>query len=168
VILDSDLARLYGVTTSQFNQAVKRNFDRFPADFMFQVSEDEHTCLRSQNVISNPTRGGRRFSPYVFTKHDTVMAASILNNPKAIEVSVYVVRAFIQQRAMLAANAELALKLERLEKKLLAGLTLTEDRLDDHENQLQQIIEAIRDMRTPPAAPRRPIGFRAGEDEEEE
>jgi len=90
------------------------------------------------------------------------MAANVLNSERAVEISVYVVRAFVQQRAILVANADLAYKLERLEKKLLASFALTEDRLDDHENQLEQIIEAIREMRTPPSPPRRPIGFRAG------
>ena len=160
VILDSDLARLYEVTTKQLNQAVKRNPDRFPPDFIFQLNQDEHKSLRSQIVTSN--RGGRRYLPYAFTEHGAIMAATVLNSPKAVEVSIFIVRAFIQQRALLAAHTDLALKLERLERKLLAGLTLTEDRLDDHENQLEQLIEAIRELRTPPTA--RAIGFKAGKD----
>ena len=163
VILDSDLARLYGVSTGQFNQAVKRNIDRFPADFMFHLTSTEDEILKSQNVISSGGHGGRRKLPYAFTEHGAVMAATVLNSPKAVEVSVFIVRAFIQQRAILASHADLALKPERLERKLLAGLTLTEDRLDDHENQLEQLIEAIRELRTPPTA--RAIGFRVGEKE---
>jgi len=125
------------------NQAVKRNPDRFPKDFMFQLNEDEYQILRSQSVISRFGHGGRRYFPFVFTEHGAVMAASVLNTPKAVEISVYVVRAFIRQRAILASDAELALKLEQLEKKLLATYTLHEDRLDAHESQLEDIIETI-------------------------
>ena len=172
VILDSDLARLYGVTTGQFNQAVKRNLERFPADFMFQLTTAEHESLRSQTVTLKTGRGQhRKYLPYAFTEHGALMAATILNSPRAVEVSVFVVRAFVQQRAMLAASTDLALQVARLEKKLLAGMALTEDRLDDHENQLEALVETINKMnrvRTSPATPRRPIGFRAGEHEKEE
>ncbi len=151
VILDADLARLYGVETKQFNQAVKRNLERFPADFMFQLTREEQTVLRSQIVTLETGRGHySKYLSHAFTEHGAVMAAMILNSPKAVEVSVFVLRAFIQQRTLLAANADLALKLERLERKLLASFALTESRLDDHENQLEQIIEAFREMRTPP------------------
>ena len=95
VILDADLARLYGVETRVFNQAVRRNEGRFPPDFMFQLTEEEFRNLRSQNVISSQW-GGRRYPPYAFTEHGAVMAATILNTPRAVEVSVYVVRAFIR------------------------------------------------------------------------
>jgi hypothetical protein len=161
VILDSDLARLYGTTTARLNEQVKRNRDRFPDDFMFHLTEDEHECLISQNAISNKGRGGRRFSPYAFTEHGAVMAASVLNTPKAVEVSVYVVRAFVRQRALLASNAEFALKLEQLEKRLAVSFMLHEDKLDDHDNQLEQIIETIREMQQQHT--HRPIGFRVEE-----
>lgn len=171
VILDSDLARLYGVSTSQFNQAVKRNLDRFPADFMFQLTKDEHESLRSQIVTLKTGRGQhRKYLPYVFTEYGAVMAASILNSPKAVEVSVYVTRAFVQQRAMLKSNTELALQLERLERKLITSVNLLrehDDTLTVHESQLESLIEAVRDIRTQPASPRRPIGFRTGGDNEE-
>ena len=165
VILDSDLARLYEVTTKRLNEQVKRNAKRFPADFMFQLTSEEYdTFLRSQNATLKIGRGQhRKYLPYAFTEHGALMAANVLNSERAEDVSVYVIRAFIQQRAILASHADLALKLERLERKLLAGLTLTEDRLDDHENQLEQLIEAIRELRTPPTA--RAIGFRVGEKE---
>jgi len=158
VILDNDLARLYGTTTTRFNQAIKRNNDRFPSDFMFQLTRDEFQNLMSQNVISSGGYGGRRKLPYVFTEHGAVMAASVLNTPKAVEVSVYVVRAFVRQRALLAAHSDLSLKLERLEKRLLSTFTLHEDRLDDHESQLEEIIETIREMQRQHI--HRPIGFR--------
>lgn len=168
VIIDSDLARLYGISTSQFNQAVKRNRDRFPADFMFQI-----TVIERDEVITKCDNLRRiKYSPRlpsVFTEHGAVMAATILNSPKAVEVSVYVVRAFIQQRAMLASNAELALKLERIERRLMTSVNLLrehDDTLLAHESQIEALIEAINEIRTPPTPPRRPIGFRAGEDDE--
>jgi len=161
VLLDSDLARLYGATTGQLNQAVKRNANRFPADFMFQLTEDEYQILRSQSVISRFGHGGRRYLPFVFTEHGAVMAASVLNTPKAVEVSVYVVRAFVRQRALLASHGELALKLAQLEKKLLTCYTLHEDRLDTHESQLEEIIETIREMQQQHT--HKPIGFRVEE-----
>lgn len=163
VIVDSDLARLYGVTTKQLNQAIKRNPDRFPEDFMFQVTIDEYEGLRSQFVTSNVGRGGRRYLPFVFTEHGALMAASVLNTPKAVEVSVYVVRAFVRQRALLMTHGDLALKLEQLEKKLLASFTLHEDRLDEHDNELEQIIETIHEMQRQHT--HRPIGYRVEEGE---
>lgn len=101
VILDSELATLYGVTTRQLNQAVRRNPGRFPAHFCFQLSNQEVAALRSQFVISKAGRGGRRYSPHVFTEHGATMAATILNTPRAIDVSVYVVSAFIELREAL-------------------------------------------------------------------
>lgn len=171
VILDSDLARLYGVSTSQFNQAVKRNLDRFPTDFIFRLTSDENDILKSQNVISSSGHGGRRKLPYAFTEHGALMAAMILNSSKAVEVSVYVVRAFIQQRAMLASHAELAVKLERIERRLIASANMLrehDDTLTAHDSQIEALIEAINEIRTPPDTPRRAIGFRAGEDEDRE
>ena len=160
VILDNDLARLYGTTTKRLNEQVKRNVARFPDDFMFQLDRTEKA-----EVVANCDHLSRlKFSPqlpFAFTEHGAVMAASVLNTPKAVEVSVYVVRAFIQQRALLAAHGELALKLERLEKKLIVSFSLQEDRLDDHESQLEEIIETIREMQQQHA--HRPIGFRVEE-----
>jgi hypothetical protein len=115
VILDSDLARLYGVTTSRLNEQVKRNPDRFPPDFMFRLSRQEFTALISQNATSKG-RGGRRKLPYVFTEHGAIMAANVLNSGRAIEVSVYVVRAFVRLREMMGANKEVAAKLGELER----------------------------------------------------
>lgn len=118
VLLDSDLAALYGVTTKRFNEQVRRNLARFPADFMFQLTAEEVTGLRSQIATSNVGRGGRRYAPYAFTEHGAIMAATILNSPLAVEMSVYVVRAFVQLRDMLASNKELARRLDELERKL--------------------------------------------------
>ena len=149
VILDVDLAELYGVTTKVFNQAVKRNIDRFPPDFMFQLTEDEAERLRSQIVTSKPGRGGRRYSPYVFTEHGIIMAASVLNSQRAIDASVYVVRAFVKLREMISTHKDLARKLNELEKK--------------YDGQFQIVFEAIRQIIEVEEKPKRKIGFIARE-----
>jgi uncharacterized coiled-coil protein SlyX len=159
VMLDSDLAELYGVPTRTFNQAIKHNIDRFPADFMFQLTEDEEESLRSQIVISNvdnslraqfatskPSRGGRRYLPYVFTEHGAIMAASVLNSPRAVEMSVFVVRAFVQLRALLASSRELSARLDELERKLTT-----------HDHAIAGLIDAIRQLTSVPAKQSRPM-----------
>lgn len=117
VMLDSDLAALYGVTTKRLNEQVRRNQERFPERFMFQLSEEEAKSLRSQFATSNERRGGRRYLPYVFTEHGAVMLASVLNSPIAIQASIQVVEAFVKLRSILAAHKELARRLEALEKQ---------------------------------------------------
>lgn len=150
VILDADLAELFGVVTKVFNQAIKRNIARFPADFMFQLTFEEHEHLRSQLVTSNAGRGGRRYAPYVFTEHGAIMAATILNSPKATEMSVFIVRAFVQLREMLSSHRELAAKLEELERKV-----------SSHDQAIAGLIDAIRQLMIPPETKKRPIGFTA-------
>ena len=119
-MLDSDLAGLYGVTTKRLNEQVKRNIERFPADFMFQLNAEEHEALRSQIATLKTGRGQhRKYPPYVFTEHGAIMAASVLNSPRAIQVSVYVVRAFVRLREVLATHKDLARKLEDLEKNTM-------------------------------------------------
>lgn len=147
-MLDSDLAELYGVPTKRFNEQVKRNLARFPDDFMFQLTEEEHAALRSQFATSNIGRGGRRYAPYVFTEHGAMMAATILNSPRAVEMSVFVVRAFVQLREMLATHKELAARLEALEMKV-----------GGHDETIADIIHAIRQLMAAPEPARRPIGF---------
>jgi hypothetical protein len=150
VILDADLATLYGVGTKVLNQAVKRNINRFPEDFIFQLTWDEAKALRSQFVTSKG-RGGRRYTPYAFTEHGAIMAATVLNSPRAVEVSVFVVRAFVRLRRMLAQHKELAGKLEELERKVGA-----------HDRKIIALINAIRRlMAPPPEPPRKPIGFQS-------
>ena len=144
VILDTDLALLYGVETRALIQAVKRNEQRFPLDFMFQLTRKEFDSLRSQIVISN-SRGGRRHLPYAFTEHGAIMAASVLNSERAVEASVQVVRAFVKLRQMLASNVELARKLDELEKK--------------YDRQFKIVFDAIRQLMSPPPIPVKPIGF---------
>src|SRR5258708_25160369 len=152
VLLDADLARLYGVSTGRFNEAVRRNRSRFPAELMFQLSKAEAASLISQIAISNPGRGGRRHAPYAFTEHGAIMAATILNSPRATDVSVFVVRAFVQLREAVANHKELASRLDELEVRI-AG------RLAKHDRAIADILGAIRSLMTPPETKRRPIGF---------
>lgn len=163
VMLDADLAELYGVATKVFNQAIKRNIERFPADFMFQLTAEEHDSLRSQIVTldaddpsrshfvtSKSGRGGRRYLPYVFTEHGAIMAASVLSSPRAVEMSVFVVRAFVQLRELLASSRELSERLDQLERKLAT-----------HDQAIAGLIDAIRRLTSVPAKSSRPIGFTA-------
>jgi phage regulator Rha-like protein len=160
VMLDADLAALYGVETRVLVQAVKRNPERFPKDFMFQLTNQEFATWRSQIVMSNPrARMGLRRPPYAFTEHGALMAATVLNSPRAVEMSLYVVRAFVRMREVLAAHKELAKKLEALEKKSEA-LALKHDALATTTRaQFKEVIEALRALMTPPEPKRRPIGF---------
>lgn len=159
VIIDADLAELDGVETRALIQAVKRNLERFPADFMFQLSTEESESLRSQTVISKPGRGGRRYAPYAFTEHGAIQASNVLNSPRAIEVGLYVVRAFVQLREVLATHKDLAAKLATLERHTQA-LALKHDTLAQNTRlQLKQVFEAIRELMAPPDPPKRPIGF---------
>jgi hypothetical protein len=115
VILDTDLAQVYGVLTWRLNEQVKRNQERFPADFMFQLTDEENKSLTSQFAMSKKGRGGRRTLPYAFTEHGAIMAANVLNSPRAVQMSVFVVRAFVKMREMLGDNRHLAEKLAELE-----------------------------------------------------
>ncbi|MBI5750674.1 MAG: ORF6N domain-containing protein [Hydrogenophilales bacterium] len=161
VMIDTDLAELYGVTTKRFNEQVKRNLERFPSDFMFQLTEEEFAALRSQFATLKHGRGQhRKYLPYVFTEHGAIMAATILNSPQATEASVYVVRAFVRLREVLASHKELAKRLDDLEQTT-EGLALQHDTFARNTRaQLKQVFDAIRELMTPPAAPaKRPIGF---------
>jgi phage regulator Rha-like protein len=117
VMLDSDLAELYGVTTGVLVQAVKRNIQRFPLDFMFLLKDQEVAVLRSQIVISSLRHGGRRYNPYAFTEQGVAMLSSVLNSERAVEVNIQIIRVFVKLREMIAAHKDLAKKLEELEKK---------------------------------------------------
>jgi phage regulator Rha-like protein len=162
VILDSDLAGIYGVTTTRFNQQVRRNIERFPEDFMFQLTNDEYERLMLQIATSKKGRGGRRKLPFVFTEHGAIMAANVLNSPRAVQMSVFVVRAFVKMREALTANKALTEKLAELEKKLTS-------RLDVHEKAIVHILKEIKKlMPLPlPEPKRRPIGFITPEDKNE-
>ena len=124
VILDADLAQVYGVPTKQLNQAIRRNIEKFPDDFAFELDPEELTNLRSQFVTSSG-HGGRRYRPWAFTEHGAIMAANVLNSPRAVQMSVFVVRAFVKMRETLAQNKELATKLAELERNLTNGSTTT-------------------------------------------
>lgn len=165
VILDFDLARLYGVTTGALNQAVRRNQARFPADFMFRLTaaeEDDLKCqigipskdprLKSQSVISKPGRGGRRHPPYAFTEQGVAMLSSVLNSERAVDVNIAIMRAFVKLREALETNRELARKFSGLEK-----------RVGKHDDEISAIIEAIRQLMAPAKKPRREIGFHVRE-----
>ena len=154
VILDRDLAAIYGVSTGRLNEAVKRNADRFPEDFMLRLTQAEHAALISQIAISKPGRGGRRKLPWAFTEHGAIQAANVLNSPRAIAMGIYVVRAFVQLREVLASNKDLARKLAALERSLVA-LDLKTRR------QFKEVYEAIRALMNPPPPKRRSIGFTA-------
>ena len=148
VLLDADLARLYEVETKRFNEQIRRNPARFPPDFMFSLTPQEFAGLRSQIATSN--RGGRRYLPMVFTEHGAIMAASVLNSQRAVEMSVFVVRAFVQLREVLVRDNALADKLAMLEK-----------RVTQHDQSLSDLIEAIRALMAQPQTTNRPIGFTA-------
>jgi hypothetical protein len=148
IILDSDLARVYGVPTRRLNEQVKRNIDRFPRDFMFRLTQREFGSLMSQFATSNPGRGGRRNLPYVFTEHGAIMAANVLNSRQAIQMSVYVVRAFVHLRSRLWENRELARRLLELERKV-----------DYQGGELHELFEAFRRLMAVPEKPKRQIGF---------
>lgn len=155
MILDHDLAVLYGIPTYRFNEAVKRNCRRFPADFMFRLTVDEAAVLTSQIAMSKPGRGGRRTLPYAFTQHGAVMAANILRSDRAVQMSVFVVRAFVKMRSMLVGQKDFARKLAALEKA-------PTDRLDLHELVISDIIQQIMSLLNPQpgsAPPRKRIGF---------
>ena len=155
-MLDSDLARLYGVSTSRLNEQVKRNIKRFPADFMFRLTRSEYQNLISQNATSR--WGGRRKLPFAFTEHGSVMLASVLNSTIAVEASIRVVRAFVRLREILNTNKAIAEKIKELEK-------LTNDRFTDHDEKIQMIFETLHQLMNPPKpkhSRRRKIGFRIG------
>jgi len=150
VMFDSDLAELYGVTTKRLNEQVRRNACRFPGDFMFQLSPDEFESLRSHFATLKQGRGQhRKYPPCAFTEHGALMAASVLNTPRAVEVSLYVVRAFVKLRDMIASNEDLARKLDELEKK--------------YDGRFQSVFEVIRQLMAIEERPKRKIGFEVRE-----
>lgn len=144
-MLDADLAELYGVPTGQLVRAVKRNAARFPADFMFQLTPDELGHLRFQTGISSSGHGGRRYVPYVFTEQGVSMLSSVLHSSRAIAVNIEIMRTFVRLREMLSSHVDLARKLSVLEKK--------------YDSQFRMVFDAIRELMTPPARPKRRIGF---------
>ena len=156
VLLDEDLATLYGVGTGVLVQAVKRNIRRFPEDFMFQLTDAEWTVLRSRTVIPTSGRGGRRFAPYVFTEQGVAMLSSVLGSERAIAINIEIMRAFVKLRELLVSNKELARRFAQLEDRL-------DKKLTEHDRAIGAILAAIRELMHPnvPVPERRPIGFTA-------
>jgi hypothetical protein len=150
VLLDENLAELYGVQTRALVQAVQRNRVRFPEDFMFQLTAAEWAALRSQSVTSKPGRGGRRYAPYAFTEQGVAMLSSVLGSERAIAVNIQIMRAFVRMRELLASNTALARKLDELERKY-----------QHHDDAIKAILSAIRELMNPPLPKRRGIGFTA-------
>ncbi len=150
VLLDTHLAALYGVETKVLLQAVKRNLERFPADFMLQLNADEWAALRSQTVTSISARGGRRYAPYAFTEQGLAMISSILSSPTAIAVNIEIMRAFVRLRELAASSEVVARQLRKLEAKVLT-----------HDEAILGILKAIRELMNPAVTKSRPIGFTA-------
>jgi len=165
VILDTDLARIYGVPTKRLNQQLRRNVDRFPEDFAFQLTLQEWESLRLQiATLKVEGRGAhRKYLPFAFTEHGALQAANVLNSPRAVAMSVYVIRAFVKMRGMLTGTGELARQLKELESKLTA-------RLDVHESAIVDVLQRIMRLLEPPPEPeatepeRKQIGFHIKED----
>ena len=150
VILDTDLADLYGVSVKRLNEQIKRNPKRFPTDFLFTLTSEEYQNLRSQTATSGSSHGGRRYLPNAFTEHGAIMAATVLNSRRAIDMSIFVVRAFVQMRQATVLNQHVVSKLAELEA-----------RLDGHEGEIQGLVDAIRELIEPLPASNRRIGFEA-------
>lgn len=165
VMLDADLAQLYGVETRVLVQAVKRNLARFPEDFMFQLSAEEWAALRSQSVISNTERrGGRRTAPYAFTEQGVAMLSTVLGSTRAIAVNIEIMRTFVRVLALAATHDDLAKRLAELEEKTEA-LAMNHDTFSHNTRaQLKKVFDALRELMTPPDPPKRPIGFINPED----
>jgi hypothetical protein len=159
VMLDEDLAKLYGVETRRLSEQVKRNKERFPPDFMFQLTKDEAAALRSQSAISNPGRGGRRYAPYVFTEQGVAMLSSVLRSKRAVAVNIAIMRAFVELRRAAASYTAIERRLEDLEWE-------TQAKLGRHDQQLDTIFKALRQLITPPPRPKHRIGFSPPEDDE--
>src|SRR5690349_7855565 len=147
VMLDSDLARLYGVSTSRLNEAVQRNRNRFPKDFMFQLNKKNLQVLRSQIAISKSGSGGRRFLPYAFTEHGIAMLSSVLHSDRAVQVNIAIMRAFVQLRRMLATHEDLRRKIAEMEKR--------------YDSKFHAVFATLRQMLETPIPPKRQIGFHA-------
>jgi hypothetical protein len=163
VMLDRNLAALYGVETKVLNQAVRRNKSRFPSDFIFQLSSEESDALlRSQIVTSKEGRGGRRYLPYVFTEQGVAMLSTVLKSARAVQVNIEIMRAFVRLRHVLAANAELARRLDEFEKRLGAQ----DKQFLDRDQQFRELVKYIKQLtELPPAPPKRGIGFHVSADD---
>jgi len=155
VIVDSDLAALYQVETRTLNQAVGRNLDRFPEDFMFQLTIEEAESLRSQFVISNAVRGGRRYLPYAFTEHGVVMLSSVLKSQRAVQMNIFIARTFVRLRELIAGNKDLAARIEKLERGHDRVASVIEVLVED----IDRLVGEVTQIKALPSRPKRRIGF---------
>jgi uncharacterized protein YciW len=155
-MLDEDLAELYGVETRRLVEQVRRNPERFPGDFMFQLTKEEAAALRSQSATSKG-RGGRRYAPYVFTEQGVAMLSGVLRSPTAVAVNIAIMRAFVELRRAATSYAEIERRLSELERA-------SRDKLSKHDQQLAHVFEALRQLISPPPRPKRRVGFRPPED----
>jgi phage regulator Rha-like protein len=160
VIMDAELAALYGVETKRLNEQVRRNVERFPQDFMFQLNDQEQASLRSQIATLKTGRGQhRKYAPFAFTEHGAIMAATVLNSPRAVQVSLYVVRAFVRLREGAAVHQDLAKQLADLQDKTELLAAQQDSFSQNTRAQLKQVFDALRQLMVPPDPPKRPIGF---------
>ncbi|MEK7645047.1 MAG: ORF6N domain-containing protein [Patescibacteria group bacterium] len=148
VMVDFDLAEIYGIPTKSLNLAVRRNIQRFPEDFMFQLTKDESQSLRFQIETSKIGRGGSRYLPYVFTEHGVAMLSAVLKSQRAVQMSIFIVRAFIKMREVLATHTDLAHKIEEIERKQ-----------KEHGDQLSSVYSVVKRLINPPEGPKKKIGF---------
>jgi phage regulator Rha-like protein len=159
VMLDSDLSDLYGVELKVMNQAVKRNIGRFPSDFMFQLTNDEWDCLRSQNVTSNNNRGGRRYAPYAFTEQGVSMLSSVLNSERAIEVNISIMRAFVKLRHYVLSKSDTNGQIAELRKLLMLHIESNDNKFSEYDKTIRHVLQALNNLvEHPPKA--KTIGFR--------
>ncbi len=156
VMLDRDLAEMYGVETSQLKRQVKRNIDRFPDDFMFEMNKEELQNWRSQFGISNEDKMGLRYTPFCFTEQGVAMLSSVLSSKTAINVNIQIIRIFTRIREVLLTHKDVLLKMEQLEKKMLKQ----DEKTNKHEEEIQLIFNALKKLLNPPTEPMRKIGFK--------
>jgi hypothetical protein len=160
VMLDRDLAEMYGVETSQLKRQVKRNIDRFPDDFMFEMNKEEFQNWRSQFGISKEDKMGLRYAPFCFTEQGVAMLSSVLNSKTAIDVNIQIIRIFTRIREVLLTHKDVLIKLEQLEK----GLLKQDEKMNKHEEEIQIIFTALKQLLNPPEQPRKRIGYKSNEE----
>ncbi|MCB9251858.1 MAG: ORF6N domain-containing protein [Flavobacteriales bacterium] len=163
IMLDRDLAEMYGVETRVLNQSVKRNERRFPADFMFQLTPQELEDWKSQNATTNKERIGLRKLPNAFTEQGVAMLSSVLNSETAIDVNIQIIRIFTRMREVLLAHKDILLKMEQLEKTVLQQ----NEKTNKHEEEIQLIFNALKQLLNPPQEPRKRVGFKTSGQQEE-
>jgi phage regulator Rha-like protein len=161
VMLDADVAELYGVPTRQLNQAVRRNLDRFPPDFAFILTNQEVAVLRSQIGTSSLRHGGRRYMPHAFTEHGIAMLSGVLHSERAIQVSIFIVRAFVRMRELLASNKDIAARVEKLERRHDRSASVIEILVED----IDRLAHEVKEMKALPPVTKRKVGFRLGNED---